>query len=93
MDWSWYVLILSAGADTGHLVDLRLREVSFSVEFIRAWEHGNPKPLCIVRFTQERGAASSLREVVRTIRGVFADRELILTNKQMAKRMIKTLNS
>jgi len=75
------------------LPDLRLREASIAIEFIQAWEDGNPTPLCIIRFTQERGAASSLREVLRTTRGVLEGKDVILKNKQLEKRLIQTLNS
>lgn len=56
-------------------------------------EHGKKQPLSIIRFTQERGAASSFHKVVDTIRIVFTDRNLVVKDRGKQKMMIKTLNS
>ena len=56
-------------------------------------EHGKKQPLSIVRFTQERGAASSFHKVVDTMRIVFASRNLLVADRNKQKMMIKTLNS
>ena len=56
-------------------------------------EHGKKQPLSIVRFTQERGAASSFQRVVDTMRMVFESRNLLVTDKSKQKMMIKTLNA
>ena len=56
-------------------------------------EHGNRSKLSIVRFTQERGAASSFYQVVETLRDVFEKRGLLVADKAKAKMMIKTLNA
>lgn len=56
-------------------------------------EHGKKGHLCIVRFTQERGAASSFHRVVDTVRTVFGSRSLLVADKRKEKMMIKTLNS
>jgi serine/threonine-protein kinase HSL1, negative regulator of Swe1 kinase len=56
-------------------------------------EHGQRGRLSIVRFTQERGAASSLHEVVDTMRTVFESRDVLVADKRKAKMMIKTLNA
>ena len=70
-----------------------MREVSFAVEIMTVIEHGNPSQLSIARFTQERGAASSLHRVVKTMREVFHFRQYLMADKRKAKMMIKTLNS
>ncbi|KAL2758585.1 hypothetical protein ACRALDRAFT_2040732 [Sodiomyces alcalophilus JCM 7366] len=72
---------------------LDIKEVSFAVEIMTVIEHGKRGPLSIVRFTQERGAASSFHKVVDTLETVFASRNLVVTDKRKAKMMVKTLNS
>lgn len=56
-------------------------------------EHGKKQPLSIVRFTQERGAASSFYRVVEAMRMMFESRGLLVIDKAKQKMMIKTLNS
>ncbi|SPO00014.1 related to protein kinase Gin4p [Cephalotrichum gorgonifer] len=72
---------------------LGMKEVAFAVEVMTVIEHGNPGALSLARFTQERGAASSLHRVVSTTREVFGARRILVADKQKAKMMIKTLNS
>jgi hypothetical protein len=70
-----------------------MKEVEFAAEIIAVIEHGKKQPLSIVRFTQERGAASSFHRVVDTMRTVFDSRNLLVADKNRRKMMIKTLNS
>lgn len=72
---------------------LNLKEVEFAAEVMTVIEHGKKQPLSIVRFTQERGAASSFHRIVETIRIMFDSRHLVVTDKNKRKMMIKTLNS
>ncbi|OHE96593.1 hypothetical protein CORC01_08050 [Colletotrichum orchidophilum] len=72
---------------------LGMKEVAFAAEIMTVIEHGKKGPLCIVRFTQERGAASSFHKVVDTVRTVFGSRGLVVADKSKEKMMIKTLNS
>ncbi|EXF81500.1 hypothetical protein CFIO01_10323 [Colletotrichum fioriniae PJ7] len=72
---------------------LGMKEVAFAAEIMTVIEHGKKSPLCIVRFTQERGAASSFHKVVDTVRTVFGARGLVVADKSKEKMMIKTLNS
>ncbi|ORY67280.1 uncharacterized protein BCR38DRAFT_154082 [Pseudomassariella vexata] len=72
---------------------LNMKEVSFAAEIMTVIEHGKRNPLCIVRFTQERGAASSFHKVVDTMHAVFSVRNLLVVDKRKIKMMIKTLNS
>jgi hypothetical protein len=72
---------------------LNLKEVSFAAEVITVIEHGKKQPLSIIRFTQERGAASSFHRVVDTMRMMFETRALIVSDRNKQKMMIKTLNS
>lgn len=73
--------------------DLNLKEVAFAAEIMTVIEHGKRQPLSIVRFTQERGAASSFHRVVETMKMVFDSRHLLVADRSKAKMMIKTLNS
>ncbi|KAI5464113.1 hypothetical protein BGZ63DRAFT_349941 [Mariannaea sp. PMI_226] len=72
---------------------LELKEVSFAAEVITVIEHGKRQPLSIIRFTQERGAASSFHRVVEAIKLVFESRGLLVMDANKEKMMIKTLNS
>ncbi|UKZ67744.1 uncharacterized protein TrAtP1_008902 [Trichoderma atroviride] len=72
---------------------LNLKEVAFAAEVMTVIEHGKKQPLSIIRFTQERGAASSFHKVVDTMRIVFTDRNLVVKDRSKQKMMIKTLNS
>ncbi|KAI0097957.1 hypothetical protein GGR51DRAFT_565996 [Nemania sp. FL0031] len=72
---------------------LNLKEVAFAAEIMTVIEHGKRGQLCIVRFTQERGAASSFHKVVDTMQSVFSERNLLVVEKRKIKMMIKTLNS
>jgi hypothetical protein len=74
-------------------IGLNLKEVAFAAEVMTAIEHGKKQPLSIIRFTQERGAASSFHKVVDTMRIVFTDRNLVVEDRSKQKMMIKTLNS
>lgn len=70
-----------------------MKEVSFAVEVMTVIEHGRKEPLSIVRFTQERGAASTLQRVAGTMREVFEAQRLLVADRQKAKMMVKTLDS
>ncbi|KAI1823693.1 hypothetical protein F4861DRAFT_509466 [Xylaria intraflava] len=72
---------------------LNMKEVAFAVEVMTVIEHGRRNQLCIARFTQERGAASSFHKVVDTMNSVFSVRNLLVVEKRKSKMMIKTLNS
>lgn len=72
---------------------LDIKEVHFAVEIMTVIEHGKRNHLSIVRFTQERGAASSFHKVVDTMNNVFSNRTLLVQDSRKAKMMVKTLNS
>ncbi len=67
--------------------------MAFAVEIMTVIEHGKRGALSIVRFTQERGAASSFQRVVDTIKTIMGTRNLLVTDERKEKMMIKTLNS
>ncbi|KAH9884872.1 hypothetical protein F4778DRAFT_523127 [Xylariomycetidae sp. FL2044] len=70
---------------------LHIKEVSFAAEIMTVIEHGKHHPLSIVRFTQEKGAASSFHKVMKAVHDEFTSRHLLVINKQRAKMMVKTL--
>lgn len=72
---------------------LQIKEVHFAVEIITVIEHGKRNHLSIIRFTQEKGAASSFHKVVDTMNGVFSSRNILVQDERKSKMMIKTLNS
>lgn len=76
-----------------YCTDLNLKEVAFAAEIMTVIEHGKKQPLSIVRFTQERGAASSFHQVVSTMKVIFDSRNLLVTDRSKQKMMVKTLNS
>ncbi|KAI1806930.1 Pkinase-domain-containing protein [Daldinia bambusicola] len=80
-------------ARVGNKNDLDLKEASFAAEIMTVIEHGRRNQLCIVRFTQERGAASTFNKVMDTMDDIFLARGLLIVDKYKTKMMIKTLNS
>lgn len=87
------LLLGSAFLVANTMGDLNLKEVSFAAEIMAVIEHGKRQPLSIVRFTQERGAASSFHRVVDTMKMVFDSRHLLVADRSKQKMMIKTLNA
>jgi hypothetical protein len=80
-------------AEADRVTDLKLKEVSFAAEIMTVIEHGKRQPLSIIRFTQERGAASSFHRVVDTMKMVFDSRHMLVADRGKQKMMIKTLNA
>ncbi|KAH7037585.1 uncharacterized protein B0I36DRAFT_420402 [Microdochium trichocladiopsis] len=72
---------------------LNIKEVAFAAEVMTVIEHGKRSQLCIVRLTQERGAASSFHRVVDTMDTVFESRNLLVAEQRKTKMMVKTLNA
>jgi hypothetical protein len=72
---------------------LRLREVEFTAEFYTVLEHGHRANLSLVRFKQERGAASSFNKVVDTMYMMLKSRDMIVEDPVRAKKMARVLES
>lgn len=70
-----------------------LRPVEFSVEFFTVLEHGRHANLSVVRFRQERGAASSFHRVVDTLEMFMKRRNLTVEDPARSKKMIKILDN
>lgn len=75
------------------LQGLRLRAVDFSAEFYTVLEHGRQANLSLVRFRQERGAASSFHKVVDTLEMVLKQRGLLVEDPDRAKNMARILHA
>ncbi|KAJ5542640.1 hypothetical protein N7535_005063 [Penicillium sp. DV-2018c] len=72
---------------------LHLKEVEFTAEFYTVLEHGRQANLSLVRFKQERGAASSFSRVVETVQSTLARRGLVVEDASRAKKMARVLDS
>lgn len=72
---------------------INLRPVEFSVEFFTVLEHGRHANLSVVRFRQERGAASSFHKVVDTLEIVMKSRSLTVEDPARSKKMLKVLDN
>ncbi|KAK1145820.1 serine/threonine-protein kinase gin4 [Aspergillus melleus] len=72
---------------------LRLRPVKFSAEFYTVLEHGRQANLSLVRFRQERGAASSFHKVVDTLHLVMKQRGILVEDSTRAKKMTRILDA
>ena len=72
---------------------LRLREVEFTAEFYTVLEHGRQANLSLVRFKQERGAASSFNKVVDTMHMMLKSRDMIVQDTVRARKMSRVLES
>lgn len=72
---------------------LRLREVEFTAEFYTVLEHGRQANLSLVRFKQERGAASSFNKVVDTVQLMLKSRGMVVEDPVRAKKMSRVLDT
>jgi hypothetical protein len=72
---------------------LRLREVEFIAEFYTVLEHGRQSNLSLVRFKQQRGAASSFNKVVDTVYMMMKSRGMVVEDPVRAKRMARVLDT
>ncbi|KAI2741480.1 hypothetical protein DTO013E5_4472 [Penicillium roqueforti] len=72
---------------------LQLREVEFTAEFYTVLEHGHQANLSLVRFKQERGAASSFNKVVETVQSTLMRRGMVVEDPFRAKKMSSVLDS
>ncbi|KAJ5657431.1 uncharacterized protein N7484_001080 [Penicillium longicatenatum] len=77
----------------GEVNFLRLREVEFTAEFYTVLEHGRQANLSLVKFKQERGAASSFNKVVDTVHQIMKSRGLIVEDPTRAKKMARVLDT
>ncbi|KAL2871542.1 serine/threonine-protein kinase [Aspergillus lucknowensis] len=72
---------------------LHLRPVEFSAEFYTVIEDGRQANLSLVRFRQERGAASSFNKVVDTLCMVMKQQGLLVEDPARARKMAQVLDA
>ncbi|KAL4997034.1 hypothetical protein BDV10DRAFT_201975 [Aspergillus recurvatus] len=72
---------------------LHLRPVEFSADFYTVIEDGRQANLSVVRFKQERGAASSFNKVVDTLCMVMKQRGLLVEDPTRSKKMEQVLDA
>ncbi|KAH6618807.1 hypothetical protein C7974DRAFT_341740 [Boeremia exigua] len=70
---------------------LKIKPVSFVVELFVVLEHGNRASLCLARFTQSRGAASSFRKVVDIVEDVCRAKSMLVEDPEKQATMIEVL--
>ncbi|PHH63544.1 hypothetical protein CDD81_5731 [Ophiocordyceps australis] len=81
--------VVSARVGENHL---NIKEVDFFAQTMRVIDHNDMKQqLSIVRFTQERGAASSFHRVVDSMIMFFDSRQLLVMDEVKRQRMLDTL--
>jgi hypothetical protein len=67
--------------------------VEFTAEFYTVLEHGRQANLSLVRFKQERGAASSFNKVVETVQSMLKSRGMLVEDPARAKKMSRVLDT
>jgi hypothetical protein len=73
------------------LIDLKIKPVHFTIELFIVLEHGRHAKLCLARFTQTRGAASSFRKVVDIIEDVCRARSMLVEDPDKRATMLEVL--
>ncbi|EED19347.1 serine/threonine protein kinase (Kcc4), putative [Talaromyces stipitatus ATCC 10500] len=72
---------------------LHLRPVEFSAEFFTVLEHSRHANLSLVRFRQERGAASSFHKVLDHLESFMKKKGFIVQDPVRSKKMVKILDN
>ena len=70
---------------------LKIKAVHFTAELFAVLQHGQRANLCIARFTQTRGAASSFQKVVETLQMVLMAKGLLIEDEETWNEMCETL--
>lgn len=72
--------------------DLKIKSVSFVIELFVVLERGHRANLCLARFTQTRGAASSFRKVVDTVEDVCRAKSMLVEDPEKQATMMEVLD-
>ncbi|EXJ78734.1 CAMK/CAMKL/GIN4 protein kinase [Capronia coronata CBS 617.96] len=72
---------------------LQLKPVHFHAYLYSVLEHGRKANLSIMKFTQEKGAASSFYKVVDTLEAVLKERNLLVLDVQKKKGIERSLKA
>lgn len=70
-----------------------MKPVHFHAYVYSVLEHGRKANLSVLKFTQEKGAASSFYKVVDTLEAVLKERELLVLDAQTTRCIEKTLKT
>lgn len=71
--------------------DLSLKPVYFHAYLYSVLEHGRKANLSVIKFTQERGAASTFTKIVETLESHFRKRDLLVLDAARKKGIEKSL--
>ncbi|UPX16208.1 Non-specific serine/threonine protein kinase [Ascochyta rabiei] len=71
---------------------LKIKPVSFVIELFVVLEHGHRANLCLTRFTQTRGAASSFRKVVDIVEDVCRAKTMLVEDPEKQATMMEVLD-
>ncbi|KKY15323.1 putative serine threonine protein kinase [Diplodia seriata] len=71
--------------------ELQMKPVAFSVELFTVLQQGRRAQLCVGRFTQTRGAASSFRKVVDILEDVLKGKGIIIEDEVRAREVAAVL--
>ena len=77
--------------ETNTRTDLQLKPVHFHAHLYSVLEHGRKANLSIMKFTQEKGAASSFYKVVDTLEAVLRERGLLVLDASRKKGIERSL--
>ncbi|KAK5276926.1 serine/threonine-protein kinase gin4 [Cryomyces antarcticus] len=70
---------------------LQIKPVAFTAQLYVVLEHGRRVQLCLARFTQTKGAASSFRKVIDTLESVLGQRGLLVEDEAQRRDMCEVL--
>lgn len=73
------------------VIDLKIKPVSLVIELFAVLEHGRRANLCLARFTQTKGAASSFRKVVDIVEDVFRAKATLVEDAGKMEAMCEVL--
>ncbi|KAF2271997.1 Pkinase-domain-containing protein [Westerdykella ornata] len=72
---------------------LKIKPVSVVIEIFVVLEHGRRARLCVARFTQTKGAASSFRKVTDIVEDVFRARDMVVQDETKRAAMCALLGA
>ncbi|KAF2753471.1 Pkinase-domain-containing protein [Pseudovirgaria hyperparasitica] len=79
----------TVSASVGKDNHLSIRPVTFMIELYTILEHGRRAQLCVARFTQTKGAASSFKKIVDVLADVCNGRGLLVEDEQKKNDMME----
>ena len=71
--------------------DLKLKPVHFHALLYSVLEHGRKANLSIMKFTQEKGAASSFYKVIDTLESLLKERDMLVVDPRRKKGIERSM--